>query len=361
MTRALYLHVPFCDKICAYCDFMRVVTHPKLIEDYLNALRRELESIPFSAYRTIYLGGGTPTALNDQQLDRLLSLLKPYASDVEEYTIEINPESLTPSKAALMRSYGINRASIGVQSFNDRELKLLHRGHQVTDIRRTLDTLIENGITNLSIDLIYGLPLQTLESFDRSLRLAMTLPIKHLSLYSLTIEPNSEFGRLNVKKMDDEREEDFYFHAIDVLRQHGFNQYEISNFTRCDPSQHNLTYWHYEEYRGIGPGAVSLIEGHRIENTKNLMDYFAGKFHASNEALSDQDQRDEFILMGLRVREGIALSRYRQRYGRDLLKDYPHTESLINQGLLELQDERLRATDRGYPLLLTLLGELLEH
>ena len=361
MTRALYVHVPFCDKICAYCDFMRVITHPKLIEDYLNALKRELDSLPFSAYRTIYLGGGTPTALNDQQLERLLILLKPTASQVEEYTIEINPESLTPSKAALIRAYGINRASIGVQSFDDQELKLLHRGHQVADIRRSLETLIDHGITNLSIDLIYGLPLQTLESFDRSLRLAMTLPIRHLSLYSLTIEPHSEFGRLKVKKMDDEREEDFYFHAIEVLRQHGFNQYEISNFTRSDPSQHNLTYWRYEDYRGIGPGAVSLIEGKRIENTKNLMDYFAGTFNASIEALSDQDQRDEFILMGLRVREGIALSRYRKRYGRDLLKDYPHTETLIKQGLLELNGELLRATDRGYPLLLTLLGELLEH
>lgn len=361
MTSALYVHVPFCDKICAYCDFMRVITHPKLVEDYLTALENELHRIPFSSYRTIYIGGGTPSALSDEALKRLLQLIQPYADRVEEYTMEINPESLTPSKAALMRAYGINRASVGVQSFDEKELKLLHRGHQVADIQRTLDTLIDNGITNVSIDLIYGLPLQTLESFDRSLRLAMTLPITHLSLYSLTIEPNSEFGRLKIAKMDDEREEDFYFHAIDVLRQHGFNQYEISNFTRQDPSRHNLTYWHYEDYRGVGPGAVSLIEGHRIENTKNLMDYFAGRFHALIEPLSDQDQRDEFVLMGLRVREGIALSRYQKRYLRDLLTDYPHTAALIDQGLLELNGEWLRATDRGYPLLLTILGDLLEH
>lgn len=361
MTTALYVHVPFCDKICAYCDFMRVITHPKLIDDYLAALEQELASFPPESYKTIYIGGGTPTALNESQLERLLKLLAPFANAVEEYTIEINPESLTVAKASLMKAYGINRASIGVQSFEDKELKLLHRAHHVEDIQRSLDILIEQGITNLSIDLIYGLPLQTLESFDRSLRLAMQLPITHLSLYSLTIEPNSEFGRLKVKKMDDELEEDFYFHAVDVLHQHGFNQYEISNFTRKHPSQHNLTYWRYENYRGIGPGAVSLIDGHRIENTKNLMDYFAGRFHANIEPLSEQDQRDEFVLMGLRVREGIALSRYHQRYQRDLLIDYPHAQTLIQQGLLELKGEMLRATDRGYPLLLTLLGELLEH
>ena len=268
---------------------------------------------------------------------------------------------MTPSKAALMRSYGINRASLGVQTYDENELKLLHRGHRVDDIQRALKTLIEQGITNLSIDLIYGLPLQTITSFDRSLRLAMSMPIQHVSLYSLTIEPHSEFGRLNVKKMDDELEEEFYFHAIHRLREHGFNQYEISNFTRHHPSMHNLTYWHYEDYRGVGPGAVSLISGQRIENTKNLMDYFAGKFHAAIETLSDQDQRDEFLLMGLRVREGIALSRYFDRYQRDLMSDYPKAMTLIDQGLLELQNDHLRATDRGYPLLLTLLGELLEH
>jgi oxygen-independent coproporphyrinogen III oxidase len=361
MTKALYVHVPFCDKICAYCDFMRVITHPKLIDDYLKALQHELSRFPFESYRTIYIGGGTPTALNDVQLEALLKLLKPFSSCVEEYTIEVNPESLTPSKAALMRAYGINRVSLGVQTFDEKELTLLHRGHRVEDIHRSLETLMVHGITNLSIDLIYGLPLQTITSFDASLRLAMTLPIQHLSLYSLTIEPHSEFGRLNVKKMDDELEEEFYFHAVNVLRQHGFNQYEISNFTRSHPSQHNLTYWHYEDYRGVGPGAVSLINGQRIENTKNLMDYFAGKVQALIEPLSDQDQRDEFILMGLRIREGIALSRYADRYQRDLLMDYPRTQFLIEQGLLELHNDHLRATDRGYPLLLTLLGELLEH
>ena len=361
MTSALYVHVPFCDKICAYCDFMRVITHPKLIADYLESLKNELNSIPFETYRTIYIGGGTPTALDEIQLKALLELLKPYASQAVEYTIEVNPESLTPNKAKLMREYGINRASLGVQTFDERELKLLHRGHSVVDIERSLNMLIDHGITNLSIDLIYGLPLQSLASFDRSLHLAMQLPIQHLSLYSLTIEPNSEFGRLKVKKMEDEQEEEFYFHAVEVLRTHGFNQYEISNFTSSFPSAHNLTYWHYADYRGIGPGAVSLIDGQRIENTKNLLDYFAGNFHALVEPLSDQDQRDEFMLMGLRVRDGIALTRYQRRYQRDLLTDYPAVASLVKKGLLELREGMLRATDRGYPLLLTLLAELLEH
>lgn len=361
MTQALYVHVPFCDKICAYCDFMRVISHPKLIDDYLNALQRELSGLPFEPYQTIYIGGGTPSALNEVQLERLLKLLDPLSKTVQEYTIEINPESLTPAKAKIMRDHGINRASVGVQTFDDRELALLHRGHRVADIQTTLDTLIHCGITNLSIDLIYGLPLQTLESFDRSLRMAVKLPITHCSLYSLTIEPNSEFGRLKIKKLNDALEEDFYFHAIDVLAAAGFLQYEISNFSGAFPSKHNLTYWRYEDYRGVGPGAVSLICGTRIENTKNLMEYFAGRYHELVEPLSERDQRDEFILMGLRIRDGIELSRYHARYQRDLLADYPRAAELIEKGLLELTDGKLRASERGFPLLLTLLEVLLEH
>jgi oxygen-independent coproporphyrinogen-3 oxidase len=362
MTKALYVHVPFCDKICAYCDFTRVVTHPKLISEYLGALKAELESYPLNFYKTIYIGGGTPTALNEKELTILFEILKPSSKMVHEYTIEINPESLTLDKVKVMKRYGINRVSLGVQTFDENELKLLHRSHTLEDIISAINLLRTHQITNISIDLIYGLPLQTLESFERSIHEAFKLPITHLSLYSLTIEPHSEFGRQKLTKVSDEMEESMYFKAIELFKSYGFHQYEISNFTKDKPSQHNSVYWHSEDYLGIGPGAVSLLKNKRIENTKNLMNYQKGLFHESIIELTLEDQRYEFMMMGLRLKEGITLDRYQTRFGEPMSIHYEkQINNLIKKGWLEMKEGSLRCSEEGFPLLNTILGELLDE
>jgi len=362
MTKALYVHVPFCDKICAYCDFVRVISHPKLIQDYLVALKSELATYPLVQYETIYIGGGTPSALSVPQLTSLCEILSPVSKSVIEYTMEVNPESITLDKVLVMKRYGINRVSLGVQTFDERELKLLHRSHHREDILKAMDLLIQNGITNISIDLIYGLPLQTLSSFEHSIHEAFKCPITHLSLYSLTIEPNSEFGRQKVKKVSDEMEELMYFRAVELFESYGFHQYEISNFTHDRPSRHNMTYWHYEDYIGIGPGAVSLYQNQRIENTKNLMDYFSGKVHSAVIDLSLEDQRYEFLMMGLRLKEGVSLKNFENRFKESIYVHYGEAvEKLIKKGWLEIQDDHIKATESGYPLLNTVLGELLDE
>jgi oxygen-independent coproporphyrinogen-3 oxidase len=362
MTKALYVHVPFCDKICAYCDFTRVVTHPKLIAEYLGALKAELESYPLNFYKTMYIGGGTPTALNEKELTILFEILKPSSKMVQEYTIEVNPESLTLDKVKVMKRYGINRVSLGVQTFDENELKLLHRSHSFEDIINAINLLRFNGITNISIDLIYGLPLQTLESFERSIHEAFKLPITHLSLYSLTIEPHSEFGRQKLTKVSDEMEELMYFKAIELFKSYGFHQYEISNFTKEQPSQHNTIYWHSEDYLGIGPGAVSLLKNQRIENTKNLLNYQKGLSHESIIDLSVDDQRYEFMMMGLRLKEGIELVRYLTRFNESMNVHYEkQIDDLIKKGWLEIKEGYLRCTEEGFPLLNTVLGELLDE
>ncbi len=362
MTKALYVHVPFCDKICAYCDFTRVVTHPKLISEYLGALKAELESYPLNFYKTIYIGGGTPTALNEKELTILFEILKPSSKMVHEYTIEINPESLTLDKVKVMKRYGINRVSLGVQTFDENELKLLHRSHTLEDIISAINLLRTHQITNISIDLIYGLPLQTLESFERSIHEAFKLPITHLSLYSLTIEPHSEFGRQKLTKVSDEMEESMYFKAIELFKSYGFHQYEISNFTKDKPSKHNTVYWHCEDYLGIGPGAVSLLKNKRIENTKNLMNYQKGLFHESIIELTLEDQRYEFMMMGLRLKEGITLDRYQTRFGEPMSIHYEkQINNLIKKGWLEMKEGSLRCSEEGFPLLNTILGELLDE
>jgi len=358
--KALYVHVPFCDVICAYCDFTRVKTHPKLIEDYLYALAQEIKLYPDIQYETIYLGGGTPSALNIDQLTTLFEILKDHSNKVKEYTIEVNPESLSIEKAELMVSYGVNRVSFGVQSFNQDELVFMHRAHTIQMIRDGITILRNAGINNISIDLIYALPNQTLDKWEYNLNQALTLDIDHISLYALTIEENAEFGRMKIKPIESEIEEQMYFTAIEFLAQHGFNRYEISNFTRTKPSMHNLHYWSYDDYIGLGPGAVSLYQHKRIENTKNLLYYSQFKFHGQIIDLSLEDEMFEFVMMGLRVRDGIKLSRFKERYNLELTDVF---KLAIQKGLdhkwLEITNNTLRCTDDGYGLLHEVLVEFM--
>lgn len=358
--KALYVHVPFCDVICAYCDFTRVVTHPKLIEDYLYALAQEIKLYPDIQYETIYLGGGTPSALNIDQLTTLFEILKEHANNVIEYTIEVNPESLSIEKTELMVSYGINRVSFGVQSFNQDELVFMHRAHTIQMIREGITILRNAGINNISIDLIYALPNQTLDKWEYNLSQALTLDIDHISLYALTIEENAEFGRMKIKPIESEIEEQMYFTAIDFLAKHGFNRYEISNFTQSKPSMHNLHYWRYDDYVGLGPGAVSLYQHKRIENTKNLLNYSQFKFHGQIINLSLEDEMFEFVMMGLRVRDGIKLSRFKERYNLELVDVF---KIAIQKGVehkwLEISHDYLKCTDDGYGLLHEVLVEFM--
>jgi len=352
MVQALYVHVPFCDEICSYCDFTRVKTHPLLIERYLFSLAQELNELPNHAMRTVYIGGGTPSALTDDELETLFVLLAPFTQHVEEYTIEVNPESLTEAKTVLMKQYGINRVSMGVQTFNQEELKQLNRRHSVDDIKNSIDLLNRFGITNVSIDLIYGLPSQTLESFVASLNEAVRLPITHLSLYSLTIEENSTFGRMDLQPIDPETEEDMYFKAVEILVQHGFHHYEISAFSKGHPSKHNLVYWHYEEFYGVGPGASAMVDHRRRINTTNLQNYAEGKRSGEVEMLSNEDEMFEFFMMGLRLTEGIELSRFKDRFQLELMDIYgTQITEAIQKKQLELSSNRLTTTEKGAALL----------
>jgi oxygen-independent coproporphyrinogen-3 oxidase len=352
MIEALYVHVPFCDDICSYCDFVRVRTNAKLIESYLLALQAETARIQQHAINTIYIGGGTPSALNLEELETLFQILEPYSHGLKEYTIEMNPESVSAEKAALCRRYGINRVSFGVQSFDANELAMMNRHHDVAMIESGLAALRAEGITNISIDLIYGLPHQTLDIWKNNLRQALALKTEHISLYALTIEPNSQFGRDKVQAAPSELEEDMYFEALDTLRSAGFERYEISNFTRQRRSHHNLHYWHMDEYLGLGPGAVSFVGGQRIENTAKLTYYFDGRFHANVQDLTHEDQMFEAIMMGLRTLEGIELKKFETRFQTRLLERYAVAiERAQAKGWLEVTPTHVRCNDVGLGLL----------
>lgn len=352
MIQALYVHVPFCDDICSYCDFVRVKTHDKLIEPYLHALYQELQTIDQRHMNTIYVGGGTPSALSDEQLETLFEMLKPFTTQIQEYTIEMNPESLTEKKAEICQNYHVNRVSFGVQSFDADELKLLNRHHDVQMIEAGIDLLHKVGINNISIDLIYGLPQQSLETWKANLEQALQLDVQHISLYALTIEENSLFGRTKTVGVAEELEEDMYFYAVERLAQAGFKRYEISNFTKDQPSKHNLHYWRMSEYKGVGPGAVSYVDHRRIENTANLMDYAAGKFHKSITPLTQQEEEFEMIMMSLRMQVGLSRHAYQERFTHDVYENHKKAiDEGLSRGWLTLNDTHLTCTQVGLGLL----------
>ena len=352
MIRSMYIHVPFCADICAYCDFTRVKIHPILVEKYLLTLKNEINAVDPHIMDTLYIGGGTPSSLSMDELESLFSLLTEYHDASTEFTIEVNPESMDLKKAQLMAKSGINRVSMGVQTFNTEELRLLNRKHTTQDIKDAIACLHTVGISNISIDLIYGLPTQTLVSWEDSLQQALMLGITHISLYSLTIEEKSEFGRSGIHPIDPDLEEEMYFKAVEMLGHAGFNRYEISSFTKDFPSRHNLAYWHYDDFYGLGPGATQMTDHTRILKTSNLDDYAKGKTITEETRLTREDEQFEYIMMGLRLSEGIDLDRFAHQFKVRAEDLFPSAIQMnVEKKRLELISGRLRCTDVGLALL----------
>ncbi|MGL5540148.1 MAG: radical SAM family heme chaperone HemW, partial [Erysipelotrichaceae bacterium] len=305
-VESLYLHVPFCDQICAYCDFYRCKTHPHLVDKWLEGIEHDLQDVRLNRHlKTIYLGGGTPSALREDQLERLLQALDPYSAQCVEFTVEVNPESLSQAKLNLMAKHRVNRISMGVQSFQPRLQALIARSVD-QDIAAWIDAIHTAGIPHISIDLIYGLPTQTMEEWKADLQQALMLSIDHLSLYALTIEAHSAFGRQGIEKMEEELEGDMYEYAIATLPTGGFEHYEVSSFARNHAySLHNLAYWSYADFYGIGPGASGKEGALRYTQSTRLDHYLIGKRERKNETLRSSDQFFEAIMMGLRTKWGV--------------------------------------------------------
>lgn len=359
----LYVHVPFCASICGYCDFAHVVYSANTVNAWLEALKKEIEAahIP-EDLSTVYIGGGTPTSLDEQQLDILLSLLDPYVTNACEYTIEINPETLDERKCKVIASHGINRASIGFQTSNETLLKLMGRHHTMDDMRTCTDLLHNAGIDNISLDLMYSLPFQTMDSLKTSIDDALSLRPSHLSLYSLTIEENTVFGKKGYEQLDEDTEADMYEYICKILPYHGFTQYEVSNFAKDGKqSMHNTGYWEYEDFIGIGCGASGKENHVRYDHTANVKAYIADPLKKERIPLSETDEMFERLMMGIRMKKGMDLDMFRNAHGRDFSEVYagPLNE-MLKKGLMEIRNNRLCATDRGYEVMNTLLVEFLD-
>lgn len=372
---AVYIHIPFCKKICHYCAFNKYFYDGQPVDKYLAGLDQEMSLYQLkqaSPIDTLYIGGGTPSCLSMQELEQLMQSIHRHLSvdKQTEFTFEINPGELSLEKCQLLYDYGVNRISMGVQTFNDTLLRRIGRNHRVRHVYQSIDWLRQTGFDALSIDLIFRLPGQTLEDFDDSLTKALELELPHYSLYSLIIEQQTLFQQLmregKLPLPTEDTDADMFELAIQRLSDNHIQQYEISNFAMTGyESRHNLKYWHYQPYYGFGAGAHGFIDGIRYYNHGPVHHYLKqtdqqAKPIINQLPLDQNDQMEEFIFLALRTNRGFTLPEFEQKFScsaLDLFGDF--FEQQIAQQLMIIEEQTVRLTTRGLFLADTVFRELI--
>lgn len=349
MKRGLYIHIPFCKQKCNYCDFASYAGQESQLDAYLGALAHEAVLYKEIGCRTLYVGGGTPSLLAEHQLRRLAKIIRKNFKEIaafDESTLEANPESLTPAKIQTLRELGFNRLSIGLQSFNDDELKTLGRVHNAAQFTAAYQAAREGGFTNINVDLIAGLPGQSLESFLDSLRHLVALRPEHISVYGLQIEEGTPFFKQGVV-CDDALMRRMLEETRACLTQAGYHHYEISNFALPGyEAQHNTNYWQNGEYLGLGCAAASYRCGVRRQNTANVEDYIFDMENGKtpivfSERLTGPAQEGESLLLALRQLDGVEpTAGQMQLFG-------PAIEKHIQNGLLTRVDKKIKLSEEG--------------
>jgi oxygen-independent coproporphyrinogen III oxidase len=354
----VYVHLPFCPYICPYCDFAKWPLRAAAARRYLDALHAEISREPFTPADTIYLGGGTPNAYDASSIEQLLVALQRRFPGAREVSIEVNPELVRPGDLEAYREAGITRLSIGVQSFEAREIQTLGRRHTVAQVKNAVAQARAARIDSVSLDLIFAVPGQTRASWRRTLRTAIALCADHLSAYGLTVEDGTPYAAWRAREpsafFDDTREAELYAIAIEMLEAAGYEQYEISNFARPGHRcAHNLNYWANGEYVGLGVGAASYRDAIRSVHTRTLDDYVAAALEgraipSEAERLEGRKRVGEAIMLALRTAQGVGLSEFKERYGIDIMRDYaPVLTRFARTGLLERVGDTVRLTQRG--------------
>jgi putative oxygen-independent coproporphyrinogen III oxidase len=356
---AAYIHIPFCSHICYYCDFAKVLMTGQPVEAYIDELLKEYDSYQISSLKTLYIGGGTPSVLPADQLEKLLThLTKNLDLDkLEEFTVEANPSDLTDEVIAVLANSPVSRISLGVQSFDDKLLKRIGRTHTEAQVYTSIERLRKAGFENITIDLIYGLPNQTMEMVESDVKKLLDLNLPHVALYSLILEDHTVFmnrqrrGRLRLPS--DDRNADMYEYIIDTLTSHGYIHYEVSNFGKKGyESKHNLTYWDNAEYYGIGAGASGYLDGIRYKNHGPVHHYLREKNKRINEeVLTRKEMIEEEMFLGLRKKSGVSIERFQKKFGQSLEEVYGGViPDLAKQQLLFEADGRIQMTEKGFEL-----------
>lgn len=336
MSKSVYIHIPFCQNICSYCDFCKFIYNEKWVGAYLTGLRNEIKDRYMDdQVRTIYIGGGTPSALSIEELRRLFKIISIFKTDeLEEFTFECNLSDITKELLVLLKYNKVNRLSIGIESFNKKNLEFLERTADFKDAEEKIKLCREYGFNNINIDLMYAIPGETLSDLKKDLTLFLKLNPTHISTYSLIIEDHTKLANADTDYIREELDYEM-FKTIEK-RLSGANHYEISNFAISGyESKHNLVYWDNEEYYGFGLGAAGYIDDIRYQNTKNLKEYLLGNYVAEKEILGKKEKMDYEIMLGLRKYAGIDINKFKEKYGEDIETVYDLKPLFKNKDLIK--------------------------
>ena len=338
--KSVYIHIPFCNSICSYCDFCKVVYNKDWVEPYLKRLEEEIDnSYMGEEIETLYIGGGTPSSLTLDELKELFKILaKFHKKETTEFTFECNLNDIEKEKFKFLYEQGVNRLSIGIESFNEEKLEFMKRESNLKDAKKKIKMLRELGFKNINIDLMYAIPNETVKVLKQDLKKFMKLKPEHISTYSLIIEKNTLVGLNKVKPIEEEHDFKMYDTICKKLKKKGYLHYEVSNFAKKGfESIHNLTYWNNEEYYGFGVGASGYVAAIRYENTKSLTEYLKGNFVSSKSLMSKVDNMENELILGFRKLEGINLEHFFDKFEENLQNIFP-IKPLIKSGDLIYKD-----------------------
>lgn len=372
---ACYIHIPFCDHKCIYCDFYSIITSDN-IQPFLSSVKKEISHYAdkYSEGReliSIYFGGGTPSLMGTKYISEIIESVKNnfYLNENAEITLETNPGTVSLGKLKKFREVGINRISIGIQSFDDKDLKFLTRIHNSETAIKTVIDAANSGFENISLDLIFNLPNQTKKKWKKNLNQAIKLPVKHISAYSLILERGTILNKMvldgKVKIQDEDYDAELYETTIDFLITNGFNQYEVSNFAKSGfECFHNNAYWHYLDYFGFGTSAHSFIDGKRWWNSSSLKMYIENVERFRNAVIGSEDispekALNEFVMLELRS-SGVNIKKFENKFGDSWLKEkYPYFELLQKKDFVKISTDSIKLTSKGYAVCDEILKELL--
>ncbi len=360
----LYIHIPFCIKKCYYCDFASYEKSEHLMTSYVEALLKNLDIYADKKFDTIFIGGGTPSYLDEGNLEKLLLGInrKIDISRIKEFTIECNPGTLTLDKFKIIKMYGVNRLSIGLQSVNDDTLQFMGRSHNFKDFDDNFNYAYKLGFRNINVDLIFGMSYENLDRYKNTLDVISQYNLSHISAYNLILEENTKFYKMNLEgkfvELEEELQLEMYNYTKYFLEDIGYSQYEISNFVKgSNECLHNLIYWNFEDYIGIGVGAHSFYKGNRFENTKNINNYIDmfnnNKYKPINyHKNSNIENIEEYIMLGFRKIKGIDLGDFERRFNKDIFVLFKYEiEKHIENELLYYGNNRLFLTIKGMTLM----------
>lgn len=337
MTTSVYIHIPFCEHLCSYCDFTKRFYDEEIAKKYLEALKKEIISnYQGEIIKTLYVGGGTPSAISFNNLLKLKEIVNIFKMNQDyEFTFEVNPENIDKQKLELLKEIGVNRISMGVESTNNHFLKYLGRNHDFHMVQEKISLIKKVGIKNINVDLIYALPNQTINDVKTDLDNILKLDVHHISTYSLEIHNNTILGIKKEKNINEDLDSEMYYFIANYLKEKGFEHYEVSNFCKNNHySYHNLVYWNNNHYYGFGLGASGYVGSIRYENTRNLTKYLQGIYRYNEEKISEKDNLSYALILGFRLIKGINKKNFRDKYHRELIEMY-NIKELIERNYLQ--------------------------